>query len=86
MTGALWLAALAAACGLAATGALRLAPAAIVVAAALKFLYWRHIDRRPGAATAVAAVLATLGVGIERWLFFAEAKHMVTLYYGATRA
>jgi hypothetical protein len=22
----------------------------------------------------------------ERWLFFAEAKHTVTLYYGAERA
>ncbi|HKX08164.1 MAG TPA: DmsC/YnfH family molybdoenzyme membrane anchor subunit [Stellaceae bacterium] len=33
-----------------------------------------------------AAVLATLGVLVERWLFFAEAKHTVTLYYGAERA
>jgi len=33
-----------------------------------------------------AAVLATLGVLIERWLFFAEAKHTVMLYYGAERA
>jgi DMSO reductase anchor subunit len=33
-----------------------------------------------------AAVIATLGVLIERWLFFAEAKHTVTLYYGAERA
>jgi len=24
-----------------------------------------------------------VGVLIERWLFFAEAKHAVTLYYGA---
>jgi DMSO reductase anchor subunit len=34
----------------------------------------------------VAAVLAQLGVLVERWLFFAEAKHAVTLYYGAERA
>jgi DMSO reductase anchor subunit len=27
-----------------------------------------------------------LGVLIERWLFFAEATHTVTLYYGAQRA
>jgi len=36
----------------------------------------------------VAAVLAALaamaGVLVERWLFFAEARHTVTLYYGAT--
>jgi DMSO reductase anchor subunit len=30
----------------------------------------------------VAAVLAMAGVLVERWLFFAEAKHVVTLYYG----
>jgi sulfite dehydrogenase (quinone) subunit SoeC len=33
-----------------------------------------------------AALLATSGVLVERWLFFAEAKHTVTLYYGAERA
>ena len=33
-----------------------------------------------------AAVIATLGVLTERWLFFAEAKHTVMLYYGAERA
>ena len=33
-----------------------------------------------------AALIATLGVLVERWLFFAEAKHTVTLYYGAERA
>jgi DMSO reductase anchor subunit len=38
------------------------------------------------AAAVIAAPLATLGVLIERWLFFAEAKHTVTLYYGAARA
>ena len=34
----------------------------------------------------IAAPLSTFGVLIERWLFFAEAKHTVTLYYGAERA
>ena len=29
---------------------------------------------------------ATVGVAVERWLFFAEAKHTVTLYYGTTGA
>ncbi len=36
--------------------------------------------------TILAALSAALGVGVERWLFFAEAKHTVTLYYGATDA
>ena len=34
------------------------------------------------AATVLSAISATLGVFVERWLFFAEAKHTVTLYYG----
>lgn len=42
---------------------------------------------RPGLAGAAAAGLAVasaaLGLVVERWLFFAEAKHTVTLYYGA---
>ncbi len=29
----------------------------------------------------VAAVAATAGVVVERWLFFAEATHTVALYY-----
>lgn len=37
-----------------------------------------------GALLAVLAALSvTVGVVVERWLFFAEAKHAVTLYYGA---
>lgn len=39
-----------------------------------------------GAASVVAAIAATatmvVGVVTERWLFFAEAKHTVNLYYG----
>lgn len=31
----------------------------------------------------LAAFSGTAGVFIERWLFFAEARHVVTLYYGA---
>lgn len=34
----------------------------------------------------LAAALAQLGVFVERWLFFAEAKHTVMLYYGASGA
>ena len=33
--------------------------------------------------SSVAALSALTGILIERWLFFAEAKHTVTLYYGA---
>jgi len=41
----------------------------------------------PAAASAVLAVLAAgVGVMVERWLFFAEAKHVVTLFYGAEAA
>jgi DMSO reductase anchor subunit len=35
---------------------------------------------------AVAIVLNAIGTVTERWLFFAEAKHTVMLYYGAERA
>lgn len=34
----------------------------------------------------LAAVLGCIGVIVERWLFFAEAKHVVTLYHGAEAA
>jgi sulfite dehydrogenase (quinone) subunit SoeC len=33
-----------------------------------------------------AALSGGLGVVVERWLFFAEARHTVTLYYGASHA
>jgi len=32
--------------------------------------------------TVLAALSAAIGVVTERWLFFAEAKHVVSLYYG----
>lgn len=34
-------------------------------------------------AAVVAALAVAVGVVVERWLFFAEARHTVTLYYGA---
>jgi DMSO reductase anchor subunit len=37
-------------------------------------------------AAAVSLPLLGFGLAVERWLFFAEAKHVVTLYYGASRA
>jgi sulfite dehydrogenase (quinone) subunit SoeC len=158
MTGALWLAALAAAFAVAPPHLIALALAAILAAAGLKTGYWRFIDRDDATATAgaatglgalgevrlfeaphtsanylqkemgfriarkhatklrrlaviaafllpfaltvltpplghvagalslvIAAISAQLGVIVERWLFFAEAKHMVTLYYGAAK-
>ena len=41
-------------------------------------------DGWPALVTAAAAPLVSLaGILIERWLFFAEAIHAATLYYGA---
>jgi DMSO reductase anchor subunit len=37
-------------------------------------------------AAAIAVLSAGLGLVVERWLFFAEAKHTVMLYYGAEAA
>jgi DMSO reductase anchor subunit len=34
----------------------------------------------------VAALVALAAALVERWLFFADAQHVVTLYYGAARA
>lgn len=36
-------------------------------------------------ALALAAISAYAGVFVERWLFFAEARHVVNLYHGAQR-
>ena len=33
--------------------------------------------------TLAAAIFVSLGAVVERWLFFAEAKHVSMLYYGA---
>lgn len=38
-----------------------------------------HADAAPWYAAAAASAL--LGAAVERWLFFAEAKHLVSLYY-----
>lgn len=44
----------------------------------------------PGLGSLLAALasvpLLAAGLAVERWLFFAEAKHVVTLYYGESRA
>ncbi|MBT4907418.1 MAG: dimethyl sulfoxide reductase anchor subunit [Rhodospirillaceae bacterium] len=36
------------------------------------------------AASIVALIFAAMGILIERWLFFAEARHAASLYYGAS--
>jgi DMSO reductase anchor subunit len=37
------------------------------------------------ACATLAALCVTAGLFVERWLFFAQAKHVVMLYYGGTR-
>ena len=34
----------------------------------------------------IAVLLSGAAAVVERWLFFAEAQHVVSLYYGAERA
>ena len=59
----------------------RLAGFAVPALASLLALF---LAGAPGAAASgVAVVSAALGLVLERWLFFAEAKHTVMLYYGA---
>ncbi|MBS0558128.1 MAG: dimethyl sulfoxide reductase anchor subunit [Proteobacteria bacterium] len=63
---------------------LLLGPCTIVLALlAITFqapLHW------PAACCAfAAAILVTAGLFVERWLFFAQAKHVVMLYYGGAR-
>lgn len=41
--------------------------------------WWLPASATP--ALSLAAVAVILGAGVERWLFFAEAKHVVMLYY-----
>ena len=46
------------------------------------------IEGQSGSIALTLAALISGGIGtmVERWLFFAEAKHVVTLYYGAEAA
>lgn len=59
----------------------RLAAFLVPVVAVLVALVWGGGAGR--IAAAVAVLSAALGLVVERWLFFAEARHTVTLYYGA---
>jgi DMSO reductase anchor subunit len=73
--------------GIARKHAAKLRYVAMVAAFALPFaltLASLMIEGAIGAVAALAAVpVAALGIVVERWLFFAEAKHTVMLYYGA---
>lgn len=56
----------------------------LFVIPALVFVVVPFIAPMPYAAWAawLGALVLTMGIVLERWLFFAEAKHIVTLYYG----
>jgi sulfite dehydrogenase (quinone) subunit SoeC len=55
----------------------------LILPAALIALAWLAGGAVAAGLMVVAAASAALGILIERWLFFAEAKHTVALYYHA---
>jgi DMSO reductase anchor subunit len=63
----------------------RLRAVALLLFAAVPILCLFAIGRVPGVAPAAwlwtAAIAALAGAFVERWLFFAQARHVVTLYY-----
>jgi DMSO reductase anchor subunit len=48
-------------------------------------LLYLALEYQVPAASVVALVSVFLGLVAERWLFFAEARHVVNLYHGAQR-
>jgi len=48
-------------------------------------LVWVFNQHGEQMAAIVAAVAGIAGAAVERWLFFAEARHVVNLYHGAQR-
>ncbi|SDH14945.1 dimethyl sulfoxide reductase anchor subunit family protein [Roseospirillum parvum] len=64
---------------------LRLATHALAFALPLALSLLVLAGAAGGGAALLAALAGTLGMGLERWLFFAEARHAATLYYGAER-
>lgn len=48
-------------------------------------LVWIFNEQDGQLAAAVAAFAGIAGATVERWLFFAEARHVVNLYHGAQR-
>jgi DMSO reductase anchor subunit len=61
--------------------AVRLAVIALALAAIIPLLVL-GLYPQSAALLVLAAVIHMAGIMVERWLFFAEAKHTVTLYYG----
>jgi DMSO reductase anchor subunit len=60
--------------------------AGVILPAALMALAWLVGGAMATGLVVLGAVAAGIGILIERWLFFAEARHTVVLYYqGATR-
>lgn len=65
----------------------RLRLLALLLLAVLPLLALIASALRPGvtiAALPLAALAALAGTFVERWLFFAQARHMVTVYYGSS--
>ena len=60
--------------------------AGFLAPAALLFLAGSLAGTAAAIATVVASAGVVVGVIAERWLFFAEARHVVTLYYGEQSA
>lgn len=52
-----------------------------LVPALLMLPAWVLVHAEPGPLYAAAALSALAGAFAERWLFFAQARHLVTLYY-----
>src|SRR5574340_90625 len=48
-------------------------------------LMWIFNEQNGQVAAIVAACAGIAGTAVERWLFFAEARHVVNLYHGAQR-
>ncbi|OGU20847.1 MAG: DMSO reductase [Hydrogenophilales bacterium RIFOXYD1_FULL_62_11] len=48
-------------------------------------LVWVFNQQGGQGAAIVAVVTGVIGAAVERWLFFAEARHVVNLYHGAQR-
>ena len=56
---------------------------AIVVGFVLPLVLLTGLLGAPGIVhAAIASILFMAGVFVERWLFFAEARHVVNLYHG----
>jgi DMSO reductase anchor subunit len=66
-------------------GLLKLVVFAVGFALPGLMLVWVFNQEGGHVAAIVAAVAGILGAAVERWLFFAEARHVVNLYHGAQR-